>query len=96
MPSQAQRDQLAKDWLVRMIDRTPLPEVGDLPIAWLSSQAPPLINAILDALSDPESAELSRPPASARPSLRVCDPGRAHRRRFPATWPRSRACWSKR
>lgn len=64
-PSTGDREQLAKDWLVRMIDRTPLREVGDLPIVWLSSEAPPLINAILDTLADPSSAELA-PPARER------------------------------
>ena len=29
--SQEEREQLAKEWLLRMIDRTPLPEVGELP-----------------------------------------------------------------
>jgi diguanylate cyclase (GGDEF)-like protein len=60
-PSPGDREQLAKDWLQRIIDRTPLPEVADLPIVWLSSEAPPLINAIVDALDDPESAELAPP-----------------------------------
>lgn len=61
MPSQAQREELAKEWLQRLIDRTPLPEVGDLPISWLSSEAPPLINAILDAVTSPKPAELAAP-----------------------------------
>jgi diguanylate cyclase (GGDEF)-like protein len=54
VPSQAQREQLAKDWLQRMIDRTPLAAVGELPIVWIVAEAPPLIAAILDALADPQ------------------------------------------
>jgi diguanylate cyclase (GGDEF)-like protein len=55
-PSQQRSAQLAKDWLVRMIERTPLPEVGELPVSWLAVEAPPLIDAILGAVSDPSPA----------------------------------------
>ncbi|MFI5123003.1 MAG: diguanylate cyclase domain-containing protein, partial [Vicinamibacteria bacterium] len=54
LPSQAQREQLAKDWLLRMIDRTPLAAVGELPIPWLTAEAPPLIDSILENLAAPE------------------------------------------
>ncbi len=48
-----------------MVERTPLPEVGDLPVSRIAAEGPPLIDAILEALSDPEAAELA-PPARAR------------------------------
>jgi diguanylate cyclase (GGDEF)-like protein len=51
-----EREQLAKDWLLRMIERTPLPEVGDLPVSWIVAEAPPLIADIVDALTDPAAA----------------------------------------
>jgi diguanylate cyclase (GGDEF)-like protein len=51
-----EREQLAKDWLLRMIERTPLPEVGDLPVSWIVAEAPPLIADIIAALTDPAAA----------------------------------------
>ncbi|MGH2985422.1 MAG: hypothetical protein ACRDLO_01895, partial [Solirubrobacterales bacterium] len=47
-----EREQLAKDWLLRMIERTPLSEVGDLPVDWIVAEAPPLIADIVAALTD--------------------------------------------
>ncbi len=41
---------------MRMIDRTPLPEVGELSVPWVVDEAPPLIANILGALGDPEAA----------------------------------------
>ncbi len=60
--SQREREQLAKDWLVRIVDGTPLPEVGDLPLAWITAEAPPLIADIVKALGDP-AGELALEPA---------------------------------
>jgi diguanylate cyclase (GGDEF)-like protein len=54
--SDEEREQLAKEWLLRMIERTPLPDVGELPVSWIASEAPPLIADIVAALTDPESA----------------------------------------
>ena len=54
--SQEEREQLAKEWLLRMIERTPLREVGELSVPWVVDEAPPLIASILSALSDPEAA----------------------------------------
>ncbi len=48
--SPAERDQLAKEWLVRLIERTPLTDVGELPLAEFTEQAPKLIDAIVDEL----------------------------------------------
>lgn len=49
-------EQLAKEWLLRMIERTPLADVGELPMEWIAEQAPPLIADIFAALSDPLAA----------------------------------------
>jgi diguanylate cyclase (GGDEF)-like protein len=53
--SQAEREQLAKEWLVRVVERTPLPDVGELPLSWIVAEAPPLIADILGALAEPGS-----------------------------------------
>ena len=41
---------------MQMIDRTPLPEVGELSVPWVVEEAPPLIANILRALAEPEEA----------------------------------------
>jgi diguanylate cyclase (GGDEF)-like protein len=50
-----EREQLAKEWLLRLVERTPLPEVADLPLDWIASEAPPLIADIVAALADPSA-----------------------------------------
>ncbi len=54
--SQQQREQLAKEWLLRLIERTPLPRVGELPLSWIIAEAPPLIAEIVAALDEPTPA----------------------------------------
>jgi len=49
-------DELAKAWLVRVIERTPLDEVGDVQLDLLTSDAPPLIADIISGLADPPDA----------------------------------------
>jgi len=48
--SQSEREQLAKEWLLRLIERTPLTELGELPVAWMVNEAPGLIAQILGRL----------------------------------------------
>ena len=87
--SQEEREQLAKEWLLRMIERTPLPEVGELSVPWVVDEAPPLIAAILSALARPggrDRAPSSRPTQLRRaetlaalragPQRAVADPAR--------------------
>jgi diguanylate cyclase (GGDEF)-like protein len=63
--SPAAWERLAKDWLVEVIERTPLAEVHGLPVGWIAQEAPPLIAEILGQLSDPGSArELVLTPAT--------------------------------
>ncbi|HYU61569.1 MAG TPA: GGDEF domain-containing protein [Solirubrobacterales bacterium] len=45
------QDDLAKAWLVRIIERTPPSELGDLPVSWIANEAPPLIAEILRELA---------------------------------------------
>jgi diguanylate cyclase (GGDEF)-like protein len=53
--SLAERERIAKEWLVRVVERTPLPDVGELPLAWIVAEAPPLIADILGAVAEPGS-----------------------------------------
>jgi diguanylate cyclase (GGDEF)-like protein len=46
-------ERLAKDWLLEVIERTPLAEVDRLPVGWIAQEAPPLIAEILGQLTDP-------------------------------------------
>ena len=50
LPSAA-REQLAKDWVARIVDRTPLTELGALPLRELADEAPQLIATICAALA---------------------------------------------
>lgn len=69
--SQFEREQLAKHWLLRMIERTPLPEVGELPFSWIASEAPPLISTILSALADPDDESARELTDANRASARL-------------------------
>ena len=63
--SPAAWERLAKEWLVEVIERTPLADVDELPVGWIAQEAPPLIAEILGQLSDPGSArELVLTPAT--------------------------------
>ena len=53
MRSLTEREQLAKEWLVRIVERTPLLDVGELPLQWLVAEAPGMIADILGTLADP-------------------------------------------
>jgi diguanylate cyclase (GGDEF)-like protein len=60
--STGEHDQLAKEWLVRMIERTPLADVGELPLNAFTDLAPKLVDGILTELprvSDEPAYELS-------------------------------------
>jgi diguanylate cyclase (GGDEF)-like protein len=63
--SPAAWERLAKEWLVEVIERTPLADVDELPVSWIAQEAPPLIAEILGQLSDPGSPrELALTPAA--------------------------------
>ena len=51
--------------MLEVIERSPLDEVDELPLGWISHEAAPLIAEILGLLSDPGAArELGAPPAA--------------------------------
>lgn len=50
----AGREQLAKDWLLRLIERTPLEEIERLPTDRLARALPDLIGGVLAALGKPD------------------------------------------
>jgi diguanylate cyclase (GGDEF)-like protein len=54
--AQETRDELAKAWLVKIIERTPPEELGEVPLAWIATEAPPLIADILDQVAAESSA----------------------------------------
>jgi diguanylate cyclase (GGDEF)-like protein len=56
MRSLAEREQLAKEWLVRIVERTPLLDVGELPLQWLVAEAPRMIADILGTVAEPGAA----------------------------------------
>jgi len=63
--SPAAWERLAKNWLLEVIERSPLTELDDLPLGWISREAAPLIAEILGLLSDPGAArELTLSPAA--------------------------------
>jgi GGDEF domain-containing protein len=63
--SPAAWERLAKNWMLEVIERSPLEEVNDLPLGWISHEAAPLIAEILGLLSDPGAArELRLSPAA--------------------------------
>lgn len=63
--SPAAWERLAKDWLVELIERTPLGDVEAVPLAQIAAEAPDLIAEILGQVSDPGAArDLELPPAA--------------------------------
>lgn len=63
--SPAAWERIAKNWMLEVIERSPLDEVDTLPLGWISQQAAPLIAEILGLLSDPGAAhELRLSPAA--------------------------------
>ena len=63
--SPAAWERLAKEWLVEVIERTPLEDLEGLPLAWIAQEAPPLIAEILGQLTDPGAPhELELSPAA--------------------------------
>jgi diguanylate cyclase (GGDEF)-like protein len=54
-------DDLAKEWLKRLIERTPIADVSELPVDWIAAEAPRLIAEILTSLREGEpDPELAR------------------------------------
>ncbi len=49
---EADRDQLAKQWLMRIMDRATLREVEGMPLAWVSRELPEMIAGVLRAVAE--------------------------------------------
>jgi diguanylate cyclase (GGDEF)-like protein len=72
--SEHERERLAKEWLLRMVERASLPSVSDLPLAWVAAEAPALIAGIHLALADPTPvAALELDPAQRRRAERLAE-----------------------
>ena len=65
------REDLAKRWLVRLIERTALSDLEDLPVAWIVREGPPLIADIVRELE--RGAKRSSEGASALAKTRATD-----------------------
>ena len=91
-------DELAKAWLVGVIERTPLDRVGEVDLELLAGEAIPLITRILGDL-DPSPA--GNGPGSEHPERYLRELGRlgeatGPRPRFLATLRSfSRCCWDR-
>jgi diguanylate cyclase (GGDEF)-like protein len=51
--SPERREQLAKEWVLRIVERTPAAELGALPLGRIIEQGPPLIADVLASIRDP-------------------------------------------
>src|ERR687891_173211 len=49
------REELAKAWLMRLIERSSLEEIGDLPTGRIANELPELISDVLRAVADDSS-----------------------------------------
>lgn len=67
--SPSDREELAKAWLLRLIERTALRDVGELSVSWIAKEAPPLIADILAGLAEPESSPNGEPAGAERERL---------------------------
>jgi len=65
------RDELAKSWLQGIIDRTPLEQVGGLPVDWIAREAPALIGDILGELTG--TAPLTEPGTASAAQTRLAE-----------------------
>lgn len=54
------REELAKAWLLDVLERTPLAEIEQMPVGWLAREGPSLIDDIVRGLTS-ASAELELP-----------------------------------
>jgi diguanylate cyclase (GGDEF)-like protein len=68
------REELAKAWLLEVLERTPLEEAEEVPVAWIARETPELIADILRGVEAPASVgELELPAAGME---RIAELGR--------------------
>jgi diguanylate cyclase (GGDEF)-like protein len=53
--SQREQEELAKSWLLEVLERTPMDEMDGVPIGWISREGPALIADIVRGVADPTS-----------------------------------------
>jgi diguanylate cyclase (GGDEF)-like protein len=53
--SQRDREELAKAWLLEILERTPIDEIEEVPIGWIAREGPALIADIVTGVADPTS-----------------------------------------
>jgi diguanylate cyclase (GGDEF)-like protein len=53
--SQRDREELAKAWLLEILERTPVDEIEEVPIGWIAREGPALIGDIIRGVADPTS-----------------------------------------
>ena len=59
-PPELAREELAKAWLIKVIERTPAEEIGRVPVQWIAAEAPALIADILrDVPASGQAGEIS-------------------------------------
>lgn len=51
--SERAREELAKAWLLEVLQRTPLEDIEEVPVSWIAAEAPALIADIVRSLSNP-------------------------------------------
>jgi len=61
--SRRAREELAKAWLLAVLERTPLEEMERVPISWIASEGPPLIADIVRSLGGPAGSRSLELPA---------------------------------
>jgi diguanylate cyclase (GGDEF)-like protein len=77
-------DELAKAWLLRVIERTPPSDLGAVPLTWIAAEAPRLIGDILDELAQPgRPGELSSSGRNAARELSRLRDGESAPRQVP-------------
>jgi len=61
-PERERAERLTRAWIAQLVERTPLAEIGALPLSRIGAEAPDLVLTVLAALSDPARgpAELAR------------------------------------
>jgi diguanylate cyclase (GGDEF)-like protein len=88
--SQRAQEELAKSWLLEILERTPLNEIEEVPIGWIVREGPSLIADIVTGIADPTSPRELELPAEGL--QRIGDLGRLRRgEAAPALIPRDLA-----
>lgn len=76
-------EELAKEWLVRIIEQTPLEELGSLPVARIAAEGPELIAELLGAVAGADAAGLEEAGRTRARSLAQLREGASAPERIP-------------